>query len=229
MNNNVCIILIFKIINLIAASAKNHNITTVIHLKNLVNNTNVIDIPVLVNNTNINNITLEESASAITNQNSSIDSGSVFQPGQPPIIQPPLVIQPPIYPPPVQPPIIQPPVLQPPVIHPPIFQPPVIQQPIIHQPIIHPPVIQPPVMSPPQIIQSAPQQQPCCQVISPRQCEPAKEFPFMKCYHLRRRQCGTFCSAPIVHEQPHQICDEVENSVPSCHQQVVYIPQPKPR
>ncbi|XP_018335763.1 uncharacterized protein LOC108744475 [Agrilus planipennis] len=37
-----------------------HNITTVIHLHNIINNTNVIDVPIHINNTNLNNITLPE-------------------------------------------------------------------------------------------------------------------------------------------------------------------------
>ncbi|CAG9861556.1 unnamed protein product [Phyllotreta striolata] len=36
-----------------------HNVTTIIHLNNVINNTNVIDVPIVVNNTNKHNITLE--------------------------------------------------------------------------------------------------------------------------------------------------------------------------
>lgn len=42
-----------------------HNVTTIIHLNNVINNTNVIDVPIVVNNTNNQNITLfNEEASA---------------------------------------------------------------------------------------------------------------------------------------------------------------------
>lgn len=69
----------------------------------------------------------------------------------------------------------------------------------------------------------------CCHVISPRQCVPISTYPFARCFHLRHRKCGDFCSAPIVHEQPHEICDVEADNSPKCHQQVVYIPQPQPR
>lgn len=35
-----------------------HNITTIIHLNNIINTTNLIDVPITLNNTNVNNITV---------------------------------------------------------------------------------------------------------------------------------------------------------------------------
>ncbi|XP_074039736.1 uncharacterized protein [Leptinotarsa decemlineata] len=49
-----------------------HNITTIIHLNNVINNTNVVDIPIVLNNTNTQNITLY-------NQESSPISGDPSQ------------------------------------------------------------------------------------------------------------------------------------------------------
>ncbi|KAI4468848.1 hypothetical protein MML48_2g00015863 [Holotrichia oblita] len=69
----------------------------------------------------------------------------------------------------------------------------------------------------------------CCQVVSPRQCTPTREFPFMRCYHLRKRVCGNICQANIMHAQPHQVCDQRDVGPPDCHNQVIYIPQPQPR
>ncbi|KAK9875481.1 hypothetical protein WA026_007872 [Henosepilachna vigintioctopunctata] len=60
-----------------------HNITTVIHLNNLINNTNLIDVPINLNNSNINDITIENSQNGSTTLGSS--SGqccSVIEPRQ---------------------------------------------------------------------------------------------------------------------------------------------------
>lgn len=68
----------------------------------------------------------------------------------------------------------------------------------------------------------------CCYVVGPRQCAPTEKYPYVKCFHLRRKVCGVFCKAPIVHEQQHEICDQTPTGT-SCHQQLLYIPQPQPR
>lgn len=181
-------------VHLVGSSPGHHNITTIINLKNVVNNTNVIDMPISVNNTNINNITL---------QADSLSSGGLGGP----------IVNYPEYPSP--PPSIIP---QPPNIYPPApYPPPTYPVPS------HPAPIYPPIPAP---IQGP---QPCCHIISPRQCQPVQKFPYTRCFHLRSRKCGSFCSAPIVHEQPHQICDEEPHGKESCHNQVVYIPQPQPR
>ncbi|XP_018567104.1 uncharacterized protein LOC108907792 isoform X2 [Anoplophora glabripennis] len=72
--------------------------------------------------------------------------------------------------------------------------------------------------------------QSCCVVISPRQCAPHNEYPFYKCFHYRSKQCGEYCTAPIVHKEQQQICQTTyPGSAPSCRQSVMYIPQPQPR
>lgn len=71
-------------------------------------------------------------------------------------------------------------------------------------------------------------QEPCCFVVSPRQCVPTEKHPFVRCFHYRRKVCSAYCKAPIVHEQPHEICDQTSAGT-SCHQQIIYIPQPQPR
>ncbi|KAJ8924089.1 hypothetical protein NQ315_006870 [Exocentrus adspersus] len=120
-----------------------HNITTIIHLNNVINNTNVIDIPIMLNSTNKNNITIYEQEHSDTSTN---PGGN------------------------------------------------------------------------------------CCIVISPRQCVPQKEYPYVRCFHYRTKQCNEFCTAPIVHKEEQQICQTTfPGSAPSCRQQVIYIPQPQPR
>ncbi|GJQ76637.1 hypothetical protein Trydic_g15497 [Trypoxylus dichotomus] len=71
--------------------------------------------------------------------------------------------------------------------------------------------------------------QSCCQVVSPRQCTPTKEFPFVRCFHLRKRVCSNICKSNIMHAQPHQVCDQRDVGPPDCHDQVIYIPQPQPK
>ncbi|KAF2892586.1 hypothetical protein ILUMI_13589 [Ignelater luminosus] len=68
----------------------------------------------------------------------------------------------------------------------------------------------------------------CCYVVGPRQCVRTQKYPYTKCFHLRRKVCGVFCKAPIVHEQQREICDQSPMGT-SCHQQILYIPQPQPR
>lgn len=69
----------------------------------------------------------------------------------------------------------------------------------------------------------------CCQIVSPRQCAPTTQFPFMKCFHYRKTICSGICRAPIMHAQSHQMCDERAGARPYCHQQTIYVPQPQPR
>ncbi|KAL3286188.1 hypothetical protein HHI36_000699 [Cryptolaemus montrouzieri] len=60
-----------------------HNITTVIHLNNLINNTNLIDIPINLNNSNVNNITVENAQNgSSTIGSSSNQCCSVIEPRQ---------------------------------------------------------------------------------------------------------------------------------------------------
>lgn len=94
-----------------------HNITTVINLKNVINNTNVIDVPINVNYTNKNNISITDEAN---NQWGS--SGSNLS------------------------------------------------------------------------------DESCCIVIGPRQCVQTQVSPFVRCFHLRSKQCGSYCSSTIVHK-----------------------------
>lgn len=151
-----------------------HNITTIIHLNNIINNTNVIDIPVILNNTNLNNITIVGGFGG--------QSGPVGPPGVP------------------------------------------------GRP-----------GTPGKTVESP--EENCCVTVGPRICTPQKEYPFVRCYHIRRRACGHICSAPVVHYQKHEICDKdiqqpqvelqpTQAQPPPqqpCRNQVVYVPQPRPR
>ncbi|KAJ8936544.1 hypothetical protein NQ314_012284 [Rhamnusium bicolor] len=70
----------------------------------------------------------------------------------------------------------------------------------------------------------------CCIVISPRQCVPHKEYPFIRCFHYRSRQCGDYCTASIIHKEQRQVCQSIyPGAQPNCYQQIIYIPQPQPR
>ncbi|EFA06767.1 uncharacterized protein LOC103313601 [Tribolium castaneum] len=128
-------------------STSKHNITTVIHLNNVINNTNLINLPINVNNTVLNNIT-----------NEGHSGGGYFG----------------------------------------------------------------------SYVQGASKEQ-CCTTVGPRQCVPQNDFPFMRCFHVRRQTCGSMCTAPVVHYQKHEICDNDVNLQQPCRQQIVYIPQPQPR
>ncbi|XP_071053920.1 uncharacterized protein [Onthophagus taurus] len=77
--------------------------------------------------------------------------------------------------------------------------------------------------------QPHPQQQSCCQVVGPRQCTPQAQYPYTRCYHLRRKQCGSFCASSIMHAQQHQVCEQASTGQQSCHNQLIYIPQPQTR
>jgi hypothetical protein len=123
-----------------------HNITTVIHLNNVINNTNLINLPISVNNTVLNNITSQ--GRYVGSFRGEIRDGS---------------------------------------------------------------------------------NENCCLTIGPRQCVPQKEFPFVRCFHIRRKACGYVCSAPVVHYQRHEICDNNVNVQQPCRQQTIYVPQPQPR
>ncbi|RZB73495.1 hypothetical protein BDFB_011999 [Asbolus verrucosus] len=127
------------------SSLNRHNITTVIHLNNVINNTNLISLPVTVNNTIFNNITSTRRNGIIYTNNK-------------------------------------------------------------------------------QTLQDN-----CCLTIGPRQCVPQKEFPYVRCFHIRKKACGYICSAPVVHYQKHEICDNDVNVQQPCHQQIIYVPQPQPR
>ncbi|XP_044745407.1 uncharacterized protein LOC123307242 [Coccinella septempunctata] len=61
-----------------------HNITTVIHLNNLINNTNLIDVPINLNNSNVNNITVENSqnGSSVYGASSNSPCCNVVEPRQ---------------------------------------------------------------------------------------------------------------------------------------------------
>lgn len=119
-----------------------HNITTVIHLINSINNTNIIDVPINLNNSNINNITVENS------QNGS----SIY---------------------------------------------------------------------------GASSNSPCCNVVEPRQCIPTASYPYVDCFHLRRKQCGKFCRSPVVHKVAQNVCYNSANNKSVCGQQIIYVPQPQ--
>lgn len=70
----------------------------------------------------------------------------------------------------------------------------------------------------------------CCIVISPRQCVPQNEYPYFRCFHYRSKQCGAYCTAPIVHKEQQQICEtNVPGGASNCRQSVIYVPQPQPR
>ena len=127
-------------------TASQHNITTVIHLNNVINNTNLINLPINVNNTVVNNITGQ------------VQYGGGYTASQT-------------------------------------------------------------------------SEEKCCLIIGPRQCVPQNTFPFIRCFHIRRKTCGNICSAPVIHYQTHEICDNDvgANLQQPCHQQTVYVPQPQPR
>lgn len=147
----------------------NHNITTIIHLNNLINNTNLIDVPITLNNTNINNISI---SSPDLNPTVYLPGGNG---GASHTIE------------------------------------------TVHH-------YETDKTSP----ESA-KTNDCCTVVSPRQCVPSDKFPFIKCFHYRTNQCGPFCNSPIVHVEPHNVCDTKPSGPPECHQQLLYIPQPQPR
>ncbi|KAB0804538.1 hypothetical protein PPYR_01508 [Photinus pyralis] len=67
----------------------------------------------------------------------------------------------------------------------------------------------------------------CCHIISPRHCTKLDQYPYAKCVHYRKKACGSFCVAPILHEQSREICFE-NDAGETCRQQKVYIPQPQP-
>lgn len=127
-------------------STTKHNITTVINLKNIINNTNFLDIPINLNYTNKNNISIldEDGSSSIYKPSDAGKSG-------------------------------------------------------------------------------------CCVVISPRQCTSTSTYPFLRCFHTRARQCGSFCTSSIVHQERRNICNNINGFPTNCRQQLTYIPQPQPR
>ncbi|XP_072381353.1 uncharacterized protein [Diabrotica undecimpunctata] len=113
------------------------NITTIIHLNNIINTTNLVDIPIILNNTNTQNITLfnEETGTSTTVQ--------------------------------------------------------------------------------------------CCTVISPRECVTS---PQPRCFHYRTKECGSFCTASIVHKEEQKLCSvNYPGATPTCSKQIYYIPQPQPK
>lgn len=72
--------------------------------------------------------------------------------------------------------------------------------------------------------------QSCCHLIGQRQCVYIPDPPYSKCFHVRSKHCGKVCHASTVHVQKHEICDvNEEHRQPSCREEVIYIPQPRPR
>lgn len=60
-----------------------HNVTTVIHLNNVINNTNVIDIPINLNSTNVQNVTLTEGSPSYQINPGQVPYGPVGPSGEP--------------------------------------------------------------------------------------------------------------------------------------------------
>lgn len=71
----------------------------------------------------------------------------------------------------------------------------------------------------------------CCHLIGPRQCVYIPEAPYSKCFHVRSKHCGNVCHSSTVHVQKHEICENLNEAhqQPSCREEVIYIPQPRPR
>lgn len=118
-----------------------HNITTIINLKNVLNNTNFLDVPINLTYTNRNNITLAEGGGAggTADNNCCIVIGKFLN-----------------------------------------FK----------------------------------TFEKCAVVINisgPRQCVPIQISPYTRCFHTRSRQCGSYCSASIVHEESRQVCNSVNS------------------
>ncbi|KAF7280923.1 hypothetical protein GWI33_005389 [Rhynchophorus ferrugineus] len=71
----------------------------------------------------------------------------------------------------------------------------------------------------------------CCTVIGPKQCKITKFSPYLRCFHTRSRQCGSFCTANIVHQETTEICNSFNNLGinQNCKTELTYIPQPEPK
>lgn len=79
------------------------------------------------------------------------------------------------------------------------------------------------------------QQNNCCQIIGPKQCEPSVENGSSNdnCFYNSSVQCGNFCRAPVMHVEKYNSCLTYPlfptYSSQNCQDLFYYIPQPQPR
>lgn len=62
----------------------------------------------------------------------------------------------------------------------------------------------------------------CCFNVRPRNCHTTSAGT-RRCHHRRRKECGTQCTARIIHTQTRRRCNNG-----GCHQRMAYVPQPQP-